>query len=86
MEEDEIERAAVFLGVLDPPEAGAPLPYSVPPGTGTSLPLSGHPETGSPLPHFALDISGLNEALFRTFHPEAEALTDRRGVFTLGKG
>ena len=42
--------------------------------------------TGASFPHFALDISGINDHLFRAFHPEAEALIDRRGVFTLGKG
>ena len=41
-------------------------------------------ETGASLPHFALDISGVSDHLFRAFHPEAEALIDRRGVFTLG--
>ena len=41
-------------------------------------------QTGASLPHFALDISGVSDHLFRAFHPEAEALIDRRGVFTLG--
>ena len=42
-------------------------------------------ESTSPAgPYFALDISYINDHLFKIFHPDADALVDRRGVFTLG--